>query len=107
MLKIAVIGAGAWGPNLIRNFHNLQQSEVLWVADRDTRRLEHVQRRFPTIAVGADPAEALQDPRVDAVVIATPTTTHYALVKAALESRKHVLVEKPITDNVAQAEELT
>ncbi len=107
MKRIAVIGAGQWGPNLIRNFHNHQTSEVLWVVDRDAGRLEQVKSRFPSVKVSLEATDAFADPAVDAVVIATPTVTHYPLVKAALEARKHVLVEKPITSNALQGLELT
>ncbi len=106
MIGVAVIGAGHWGPNLIRNFHNHQTSAVLWVIDRDAPRLEQVGARFPDVVVTDDPAPALQDDRVDAVVVATPTTTHYELVKAALQAGKHVLVEKPITANADQGREV-
>ena len=106
MIRVAVIGAGHWGPNLIRNFENPPASTVRWVVDRDERRLEQVRSRYPDVRLGADATEAFDDDDVDAVVIATPTTTHYPLVKAALERSKHVLVEKPITDSPAQGQEL-
>jgi predicted dehydrogenase len=106
MIGVAVIGAGHWGPNLIRNFHNQQTSVVRWVVDQDTARLEQVGQRFPDVAIGADAEIALADKRVDAVVVATPTTTHYHLAKAALLGGKHVLVEKPITADSGQGREL-
>ncbi len=106
MLKVGVIGAGHWGPNLINNFHNHQKSEVAWVIDRDPARLERVQLRFPDIKVDAEAETAIGDADVDAVVIATPTSTHHPLVRAALEAGKHVMVEKPITDAVDTANEL-
>jgi len=103
---MAVIGAGHWGPNLIRNFHDRQRSEVIRMVDRDPTRRAQVAGRFPDIEVAADAEAIFSDPAVDAVVIATPTITHYELVLAALESGKHVLVEKPITTDAAQAQEL-
>jgi predicted dehydrogenase len=106
MISMGVIGAGHWGPNLIRNFNNGTTSKVAWVADRDANRLEQVCARFPEVQRTGEPNDVLTDPTVMAVVIATPTSTHYALAKAALEHDKHVLVEKPITENVAHAEEL-
>ncbi len=102
----AVIGAGHWGPNLLRNFDQRPKSQVLWVVDRSQDRRVQVQTRFPNVQVVDDFEQALRDDRVDAVVVATPTTTHYRIVKAALEARKHVLVEKPITANAAEAAEL-
>lgn len=106
MIRVAVIGAGHWGPNLIRNFHNKQTSAVSWVIDTDRARLDQVKTRFPDVQVRETVAEALSDPGVDAVVVSTPTSTHYALVKAALEANKHVLVEKPITTDSSQGDEL-
>jgi predicted dehydrogenase len=106
VIRVAVIGAGHWGPNLIRHFDNRQSSEVGWVVDRDQSRLDQVRRRFPDARLETDASLALGDPDVDAVVIATPTSTHFELVRTALEEGKHVLVEKPITADSAQAEQL-
>jgi predicted dehydrogenase len=106
MIRVAVIGAGHWGPNLIRNFHNKQTSEVLWVVDRDAARLGQVRTRFPDVATSDDSDKAFSDERVQAVVIATPTNTHYRLVKAALQAGKHVMVEKPITTVSTEGAEL-
>jgi predicted dehydrogenase len=102
MIRVAVLGAGQWGPNLIRNFHNKQTSEVVWIIDCDAARLDEVHARFPDIQVGEDADQALRDPSVHAVVVATPTSTHYTLAKEALERGKHVLVEKPLTTEVKQ-----
>jgi predicted dehydrogenase len=104
--RIAVIGAGHWGPNLIRNFHDRQRSEVARVIDRDEERLAQVASRYPEIPVSPKAEDAFGDDRVDAVVIATPTVTHHSLVKRALEAGKHVLVEKPIATTGEEAEEL-
>jgi predicted dehydrogenase len=103
---LAVIGVGHWGPNLIRNFHNHSTSEVAWVVDRDADRLKLAEARYPGVRVATDPAVAFADPEVDAVVISTPTITHYELASAALRAGKHVLVEKPIAARVEEAEEL-
>jgi predicted dehydrogenase len=106
MLRIAVIGAGHWGPNLIRNFHNHQTSEVAWVVDRDAARLEITRSRYPDVPVTRDAAAVIADPGVDAVVISTPTVTHYDLAAAALRAGKHALVEKPIATTAAEADDL-
>jgi len=106
MIRVAVIGAGQWGPNLIRNFHNKQTSEVRWIIDRDATRLKEVHRHFPDVHVATDAEQALRDSSVHAVVVASPTSTHYALTKEALERRKHVLVEKPLTTEIKQGIEL-
>ena len=104
MIRMAIIGAGHWGPNLLRNFHNRQRSEVMWVVDRDPDRLAQVRERFPDVRTADDAAAALHDPQVDAVVVATPTSTHYPLAKAALELGKHVLVEKPMALDLVDCE---
>jgi len=106
MIRVAVLGAGHWGPNLIRSFHTHEASEVAWVVDPDAGRAALVRSRYPDVRVSARVEDALADDSVDAVVIATPTSTHYALSRAALEAGKHVLVEKPITTRSEQAEEL-
>jgi predicted dehydrogenase len=107
MIRVAVIGVGRWGPNLVRNFHNGKTSIVPWIADLDARRLDEVAGHYPELRVTTDLNVVLKDPAVDAVVIATPTSTHYQLTKFALESNKHVLVEKPIATSSAQGRELT
>lgn len=103
MIKVAVVGAGHWGPNLIGTFHNHSRSEVVWVIDQNEDRLATVRTRFPDVNAAADISSALDDPEVDAVVIATPTTTHYELAIAALGAGKHVLVEKPLADSVEKS----
>ena len=106
-ITMAVVGAGHWGPNLVRNFDSPPASRVHTVVDRDRARLEQVRARFPHVQVTDDFGGVLADPAIQAVVIATPTTSHYALVKAALLAGKHVLVEKPITTRAEEADELT
>jgi len=95
-IGVAVVGAGYWGPNLIRNFHNHDTSVVRWVVDRSASRLDQIRKRFRDIKVSESYDEAFADSTVDAVVIATPTTTHHTVADAALQADKHVLVEKPI-----------
>lgn len=105
-LRIAVVGAGHWGPNLINNFHNGQRSEVAWVVDRDAERLARVAERFPGVRTTDDFAQVEQDDEVDAVVVATPTNTHFEVARRALEAGKHVMVEKPLADTIEKCEAL-
>jgi predicted dehydrogenase len=105
-LRVAILGAGHWGPNLIRNFHSHDASEVAWIIDTDPFRLELVRTRYPDVRTSASAEAALNDAAVDAVVVATPTVTHHQLAKAALLAGKHVLVEKPMATETAHAEEL-
>ena len=82
------MGLASGGLNLIRNFHNKETSEVVWIIDRDATRLEEVHAHFPDVQVAKDPEQALRDSSVHAVVVATPTSTQYAFAKEALERRK-------------------
>lgn len=106
MIHVAVIGYGYWGPNLIRNFLETEDARMAVCCDLDERRLALVEAKHPRVALTADYNEVLQDPAIDAVVIATPVATHYAFARKALEHGKHVLVEKPMTASVAEAESL-
>jgi predicted dehydrogenase len=106
MIGVAVVGAGHWGPHLIRNFNDHLSSHTLWVVDQEETRRKAIGERFPSVSLTSDIEDALADERVDAVVIATPTSTHGGLVRRALESNKHVLVEKPITNSLVEAAEL-
>jgi predicted dehydrogenase len=106
MIKVAVIGYGYWGPNLVRNFNSVNSCVVKTVADLRQERLNVAKKLFPATQVTTGIDEAILDPEIDAVVIATPVFTHFALAKKALENGKHVLLEKPMTSTVKEAEEL-
>ena len=103
---IGIIGCGYWGPNLIRNFAELDNARLLWICDRDRARLDKIGRRFPQAGTTTDPARLFEDPRLDAVCIVTPVATHYDFARSALEAGKHVLIEKPFTRTAREAEEL-
>src|SRR5437762_12423091 len=97
MTTINFIGLGHWGPNLVRAFINSQRAQVGMVCDLSETRLETVRRNISAaIRCTADSQVAATDPEADAVVIATPTETHFSLTKTALSAGKHVLVEKPL-----------
>ena len=106
MIHVAVIGYGYWGPNLIRNFLETEDARMAVCCDLDQRRLALVEAKYPRIALTTNYDEVLKDPAIDAVAIATPVATHYAFARKALEHGKHVLVEKPMTASVAEAESL-
>ncbi len=97
-LRIAVIGAGYWGPNLARNFHNSSEWELVTICDLDADRAETLARRFSGVKAESDLQAVLDDPQVQAVAIATPARTHHTIATAALAAGKHVLVEKPLAD---------
>ncbi|MBI2442368.1 MAG: Gfo/Idh/MocA family oxidoreductase [Candidatus Levybacteria bacterium] len=105
-IGVAVFGAGYWGPNLIRNFHALPEANVVAVCDLDKTRLSHVQTLYPSIKTTTQSGDVFSDPTVHAVAIATPLATHFPLAKKALIADKHVLLEKPFTRTVREAEEL-
>jgi predicted dehydrogenase len=105
-LRVAVVGCGYWGQNLLRNFCELEETEVVLVCDFDSRALGRAKRRYPSIEVTQSYGEVLADPRVDAVVLATPVSTHYPFAKQALQAGKHVLVEKPLAQSTAQVADL-
>jgi predicted dehydrogenase len=104
-LKIGVIGCGYWGPKLARNFHEMPETELAWVADFREDRLAHLQQLYPNVAITRDYREILRSD-VDAVAIATPVWTHHSIAIDALETGKHVLVEKPLAATVREANEI-
>lgn len=106
MIKVAVTGYGYWGPNVVRNFNETPNAALSAVCEARPERLEMVRARYPGVKTTTDFEEVLADRDIDAVVIATPVSSHYPLVSAALRADKHVLVEKPLTSSVAEAEEL-
>jgi predicted dehydrogenase len=106
-LRVAVIGCGYWGPNLLRNFHSFDGTCVAAACDADPGRLRRVGVICPGVHTTTSFEEVLECDDVDAVAIATPVRTHARLARAALEAGKHVLVEKPLADSVADAEKLT
>ena len=106
MIKIAQIGCGYWGPNLLRNFQQNPNSEVIAVADPSQESREKIHSLYPEIPVQETPDSLFANPELDAVVIAAPAKYHYPLAKTALESGKDVLVEKPLALNVEQGREL-
>ena len=104
--RIGVIGCGAWGPNHVRNFSALPNAEVVGAADLQPDRLARVKAIVPGVATFTDTAEMIATARPDAVVIATPTMTHYDVVRQALAAGKHVLCEKPLCLTGGEADAL-
>ena len=98
-----MVGAGHWGPHLIRNFNDHLSSQVLWVIEHDSDRRRLIAERFPSVATSDALEDALSDDRVDGVVVATPTSTHEAIVRDSLLAGKHVLVEKPLATSLSDA----
>jgi predicted dehydrogenase len=105
-IGLAVIGAGYWGPNIVRSSLATQELSLHWLCDLDTERAHRALGPRSQVQVTSSYDEVLADPNVSAVAIATPAATHFDLVRAALESGKHVLVEKPLTSTVSEGRKL-
>ncbi len=102
-VRVAVVGLGYWGPNLVRNLHDLPEAELVWACDLREEALTALARRYPAVPQTTAFAKVLADPSVEAVVLVTPVSTHYELARAALKAGKHVLVEKPLAGSSKQA----
>jgi predicted dehydrogenase len=106
VIGVGVIGFGYWGPNLVRNFSECRDASVRVVCDLRQDRLDQARRRYPAVRTTSTPADLFSDPTVDAVAIATPVDRHFELALAALQSGRHVLVEKPMASTSDQASRL-
>lgn len=106
MLKVGVVGCGYWGPNLIRNFNQLGDSEVTAAADLSVERLGHMKNLYPHLNTTRDYKSLLEDDGIDIIAVATPPKTHFEVAMDALEAGKHVFVEKPLATSSAECEAL-
>jgi predicted dehydrogenase len=106
MIRIGVIGYGYWGPNLVRNFMAASGSAVTRVCDQRKERLSSLGKLYAGLQTCTDASELINDPKIDAVVIATPVSSHFELALSALKAGKHVLVEKPLAARSDQARKL-
>ncbi len=104
--RVGVVGAGYWGPNLVRNLAELPGSPLAAVCDRLPERLDYIRARYPGVALYQSFDDLLADPVITAVVIATPAETHAQLAGQALLAGKHVFVEKPLATSSRAAREL-
>ncbi len=102
--KVAVIGCGLWGRNIVRNFYNLEVLDT--VCDLDTENLQKIKEQYPDVHTTSDFDEILNNDEITAVAVVTPSHTHFKLVKQVLETGRHVYVEKPISTSAKEAEEL-
>lgn len=106
VIRTGVVGLGYWGPNLARNFAECSRSELTWLCDSREDRLAAAATRQPLVRTTTSYEEMLADPKLDAVAIVTPVSSHFELALQALQAGKHVLIEKPLAASSAQAEEL-
>jgi len=105
-VTVGLVGLGYWGPNLLRVLHELREVSVSWICDRDLERLQRVADRYPAVTPTCSFEDLLTDPDLDAIVIATPVFSHYALASLSLDAGKHTFVEKPLAPSTAQADDL-
>lgn len=106
MVKIALIGFGYWGKNLFRNFNSINNVEIKYIIDSDLSKLKEISKNFSNIITDTDYKKILEDNTIDAFIIATPSSTHFDIAKDALNTNKHVFIEKPMTTSLKNAIEL-
>jgi predicted dehydrogenase len=106
MINMGILGVGRWGPNILRNFVSMEDVRVSAVCDTDAHRLEAISKRYPDIETNSDVNDIMANRKISSVVIATPLATHFPLAIQALESDKHVFVEKPLATTSQQCVEL-
>src|SRR3989344_2824754 len=106
MVSVAQGGVGYWGPNLLRNLVAHKKCRVAMVADLAEERRDYVKANYPSVAVTGSVQEVMQDPSVQAVILATPVATHFDLAMQALRAGKHILVEKPMAATVQEVEQI-
>jgi len=106
MVNVGVLGYGYWGPNLVRNLFTIKKASVKRLCDLSEKNLERANGLYPSLETTHDDKKVIDSEDIDAVIIATPISTHYSIVKRALEAGKHVFVEKPMTNDPEKAREL-
>jgi len=105
-VRIAVVGLGYWGPNIVRNLQELESAEIAGICEKRPERMRLMQRRFSNLHAYETFEDVLADDTVDAVAIARPVSSHFPLARAALTAGKHVFVEKPLAASSAECVEL-
>ena len=105
-INIGVVGCGYWGPNLIRNFNNLSGCRLKTVCDLSEARLRHMKELYPAVQTTSRLEDLIEDPELDAIVVATSVRFHYPMARQVLMAGKHVFIEKPMASSAAQCEEL-
>src|SRR3989344_8652370 len=106
MIKVGVIGCGYWGPNIIRNFSEIEDLEVKYCCDLDPVKLNNIKKRYPSTIITQDYRDLLNDPEINAIAIVTSISSHFELAKNALLNNKHVFIEKPLVYKSEESKEL-
>lgn len=105
-ISIGVVGCGYWGPNLIRNFNSLGGCRLKTVCDLSEARLRHMKELYPAVSATMRFEDLIEDPEIDAIVVATSVRFHFPMARQALMAGKHVFIEKPMAGSAVQCEEL-
>lgn len=106
MINCALLGFGYWGPNIARSVSRIKDVNLLIICDKDKDKLYSAKFLYPQVLIADDPIKVLKNPKIDAVIIATPASSHFDLAKKALAAGKHILIEKPITTSTVEAQRL-
>jgi predicted dehydrogenase len=106
MTTVGIIGAGDWGKNLIRNFHELPDCRLKICSDLDKKRLDYIKNTYRDVQVTTNPNDIINDKEIEAIIICSSAISHYSLAKASLSANKHIFIEKPMTLKSTEAEEL-
>ncbi len=106
MLNLGIVGCGYWGPNLIRNFHNLGDCRVKKICDVDAKRLSHLKSLYPQVETTSEYNDVINDAGIDAVVMATPVHSHFDIAHKCLRAGKHTFIEKPMASSSEQCKRL-
>lgn len=105
-ITVGIVGYGYWGPNLVRNFRSIPDCRLKAVCDLSEQRLKQMRSLYPEVNGETEFAKLVNDPEIDAIVVATSARLHFPMAKAALEAGKHVLIEKPMACATSECEEL-
>ena len=105
-INVAVVGCGYWGPNLVRNFRSFPECHLGKICDTDRARLTHMKELYPEVKTTEKFEDVMNDPDIDAVVIATPVRFHFEMGKKSLDAGKHTFIEKPMAMSVSESWEL-
>ena len=106
MYRIGIIGFGYWGPNIVRNFNNHPECRIKYISDLDENARKRAAEQYPDVEVISDSSIIFNDVTVDIVAIVTPVSTHYSLAMQSLDAGKHIFLEKPMVENIEQADDL-
>lgn len=106
MLNVGVVGYGYWGPNVARNFANIENARLYSICDKDANCLKRAKKEWKNVKLFTNYREMISSNNIEVVAIATPMSSHYEIAKESIKNKKHIFIEKPFTSNSYEAEEL-